>query len=407
MTAIATPIATPFQHYYALFGEDTDRFDLSLMHGLAGAALISAYLGAAAGAKYSQLSKELQTQLLRRLNEGDLKMRTLHTLCAGLAGTIYALDQLHQQGFSEHSLDRATRNSLTDLLVQQSLADFEQQNTDFLHGPLGVFFVLLADREDPHTAHALDLLFDRYRELLVTDHLGSRIYNSVLEGQLPAEEYNFGLAHGMAGHIFLWSEAHARGYRPAETAALVADLLRYVEHYRLEPADGNVQGHKFYPKSVIENNAEAWEAQREETYNSRLGWCYGDLNIAFAQLKAGRVFGRADWQAAGLQLAIHTTTRSSPVDAQINGNAFFCHGASGLGYMYGILHEATGEAAFRLAQQHWYRHYDELWLRPTYADLKLRSPGSLLDGLPGAVLGTLCTLPGGGYPMADALLLNL
>lgn len=416
MTAVATSISAPHRHFHALFSGDTDQYDVSLMNGLAGAALISAYLaqaqatdrGADAGAGFGRMSKVLQARLLERLSSGDLKLRTLHTLCNGLAGTIYAFDELHRAGFSEHVFERATRDSLTEILLKHSMRDFDQRNTDFLHGPLGVFFVLLADRAHPRTRLAMDQIFAAYQQQIVTDARGSRIYNSVLEGQREADEYNFGLAHGMSGHVMLWAEAAHRGYRPAEMEKLVTDLLRYIDHYRVEPGPvATGVSHKYYPKSVIENDDAAWEAIKAETYNSRLGWCYGDLNIAFARLKAGRVFGRADWQAEGLQLARHVATRLEATDAQINGNAFFCHGAAGLVYMFGLLHAATGQEAFLGARQNWQRYYEELWQQPRYTNLQLRRPASFLDGVPGAVLGTLPPYPAGGYPMADALLLNL
>lgn len=416
MTAVVNTISAPHRHFHQLFSGNTEEFNISFMNGLAGATLISAHLaralsadmGAVAGAEMEQMSKALQEQLLSRLSSGDLKITSLHSLCSGLAGVIYALDELKREGFSEHALERATRDSLTGLLLRKSLEDFDQRNTDFLHGPLGVFFVLLGDMGHAPTMEALDQIFARYQEQLVTDHLGSRIYNSVLEGQQDADEYNFGLAHGMSGHVALWTEAHARGYRPRETKELVAGLLRYIDHYRVEPGTLPTKGsHKYYPKSVIENDEAAWEAVKEETYHSRLGWCYGDINIAFAKIKAGKVFGRQDWLEEGLELARHVATRLDPADAQISTNAFFCHGASGLVYMFGLLHQATGEDSFLTARRYYADYYQELWQLPRYTELKLHRPASFLDGVPGAVLATLSEVPGGGYPLADAFLLNI
>ncbi|MFT5998828.1 MAG: lantibiotic modifying enzyme [Neolewinella sp.] len=416
MTAVVNKISAPHRHFHQLFSKNTDAYNISFMNGLAGATLVSAHLGralsadmgAVAGAEMKQMSKVLHDRLLGRLQRGDLKITSLHSLCSGLAGVIYVLDELKREGFSEHSLERATRDSLTELLLKQSLQDFDQRNTDFLHGPLGVFFVLLKDMHHAPTKEALDQIFDRYQEQLVTDHLGSRIYNSVLEGQREADEYNFGLAHGMSGHIALWTEAHARGFRPQETEQLVTRLLQYIDHYRVEPGAVATKGsHKYYPKSVIENNEEAWKEIKEETYNSRLGWCYGDINIAFAKIKAGKVFGRQDWWNDGLNLARHVATRLDPADAQISTNAFFCHGAAGLVYMFGLLHQATGENLFLTARKNYAEYYKELWQLPKYTDLKLHRPASFLDGIPGAVLGTLSEIPGGGYPLADAFLLKI
>jgi len=399
---------TAADKFYDRFQGDLSEYSSSFLNGLSGAALISAYLGAHAGAKFVSLKEQLLTEVMERLRSGNLKLSTLHTFCSGLAGIVYVIDHLRENGLADNRFDDDTLIQLSDLFLERSLADFKARNTDYLHGPLGVFLSLLPHTRIAQVARTLDVIFDTYQKQLRTDEKGSRIFNSVLEGQLESGEYNMGLAHGMAGHALLWTEAYRRGYRPEATRQLAYDLLQYIDTYERSPIGEQSATHVFYPKSVIEDDPEAWAEQKTETYVSRVGWCYGDLNVAFAQLKAGRTFEDEKLEQRGLALARHVAGRLDAYDAQIDENIYFCHGSAGLVYMFGCLKKAyPGEAAFDRACRHWAEHFRTTLETPRYEELTGYQNYSLLEGLPGAVLGTLSLESPGLLPAADAFLLNL
>ncbi|SEQ97090.1 lanthionine synthetase LanC family protein [Neolewinella agarilytica] len=394
--------------FYERFKGNLEEYGSSFFNGLSGAALISAYLGADVDARFASLSEQLLSEVMERLRAGDLKLSTLHTFCSGLAGIVYVVDHLRENGLADNRFDEATMAELSDLFKERAMADFKKQNTDYLHGPLGVFFALLPHAHLPAVQNTLDTIFDTYLGQLRTDEKGSRIFNSVLQGQLDSGEYNMGLAHGMTGHALLWTEACRRGFRQESTRQLVYDLLKYVDKHERPAGAKKSPTHVFYPKSVIEDNPEVWAEKEEENYVSRVGWCYGDLNVAFAQLKAGRTFSDEELEQRGLALARHVAGRLDAYDAQIDENVFFCHGSAGLVYMFGCLKKTyPAELAFNRAYERWADHYRTTWENPRYDELKGYQHFSLLEGLPGAVLGTLSLDRPGLLPAADAFLLNL
>jgi len=404
--------------FLACFADGLDTFDSSLMNGLTGVATISAHLAQAkclpdaVRKQAHQLSHRAAAEVTGRLSRGELRMTTLHTICSGLSGVIYGLDELTRLGVLSAGLAPASRLGINDIIAEAALADFKERNVDFLHGPLGVFLVLLENVQQPETRKHLDSIMEAYLGQAVRDARGCRIYNSILQGQHGPEEYNTGLAHGLTGHILIWCRALELGYRPELMRTLITEQLAYLESYRLKEEGGDagagVVGSKFYPKAVYENDPDWWLGEEgTQTYNSRVGYCYGDLNVAFAQLRAGRCLGNAALYEYGLCLARHVADRLDPDEAQIHGNALFCHGSAGLVYMFGRLAVATGEACFQRAADVWQAHFRFSYWHQHFQTLPPRHHASLLDGHLGATLSQLSRFQPGVFALDQALLLNL
>ncbi|MTB50731.1 lanthionine synthetase LanC family protein [Lewinella sp. W8] len=402
-TANGFELATEKMREFAL--AYTEKFSISLMGGLSGIALSAAHVGRHLDPSYQQLSETMLTEIVNRLNEGKLRTSSLHTFCSGLAGVMYTLDHLEAEGLAPAYLPETTYATLVDVLMKECRKDFAKRNTDYLHGPLGVFLTFLKRWPNPVVEPAMDEIIDTYVAQLVTDDRGSRIYNSVIMEQHP-EEYSFGLAHGLAGHQLIFAEALRRGYRPALMRTLLQDIGRYMESYR-RPENPEEQWQVFYPTFVVENDPEHWEKERPGAYVSRVGWCYGDINVALAQLKVGKVIGDEEQYARGRRLSDHLATRLDPANAQINVNPYFCHGAIGTSYMFAAIARETGSAACGHAHRHWLDHAETLMHTPEHTTEPVTRTLSMLEGLPGVSLGMLGSLPEANLPASDFFLLNL
>ena len=78
---------------------------------------------------------------------------------------------------------------------------------------------------------------------------------------------------------------------------------------------------------------------------ARLGWCYGDVAVATAMVRASDVLGSPTLRARAVALARAAGARSFD-DAGVV-DACVCHGSAGLGLLYMRLAHATGDAALR------------------------------------------------------------
>ncbi len=96
---------------------------------------------------------------------------------------------------------------------------------------------------------------------------------------------------------------------------------------------------------------------------SRLGWCYGDLSLAFMLIHSGRALNNATWTDKGIAIALQTTKR----DFENSGcdDAPFCHGTTGLIHQYHRLFKATGNTAFKQAADKWYEETIKHFYKPT------------------------------------------
>jgi lantibiotic modifying enzyme len=136
-------------------------------------------------------------------------------------------------------------------------------------------------------------------------------------------------------------------------------------------------------------------------------WCYGDPGVAVALLAAARGAGRDDWEARGLAIA-HRAAAREPRTTRVR-DAPICHGAAGLGHLFGRLHAATGDGALAAAARMWLDRVHELrtpgvgiagfpFLRPE----PVSQPG-LLEGAAGVALALL-SAPAPGAARWDGFL---
>ncbi len=145
---------------------------------------------------------------------------------------------------------------------------------------------------------------------------------------------DLGLAHGTPGVIALLSRALrvAPALRP-----VLEDAVQWLIARRGTPGDPRSYGFTFgdeFPRAP-----------------ARLGWCYGDLAVAWALLLAARACARRDWLEVSLSLA-HTAAARAPEQSGVV-DASLCHGAAGVAHMFARLFAATGDPLLGDAWRSW------------------------------------------------------
>jgi lantibiotic modifying enzyme len=214
------------------------------------------------------------------------------------------------------------------------------------------------------------------------------------------------MAHGMPGLISFLSQVHAAGINTSIIAPKVNSCIQYLLS-RQNPAGGHSQ----FPSYLFpgENDPDA--------NMSRLGWCYGDLGMAFALMHWGKVSQQPNLVEKGIQIALETTKRTTETAACTD--APICHGSAGLLHQYNRLYQFTGNDEFKKAAHHWAMETLEKFYVPgkgvggypftTYNEEKsvseLTSSPSLLEGAAGVALA-LASCLFAEAPSWDALFLT-
>jgi hypothetical protein len=159
----------------------------------------------------------------------------------------------------------------------------------------------------------------------------------------PDGYVNLGLAHGLPGVIATIARMIEQGSEPGAPPELQPDRARRVLDSALRRLldDSPRRPHGRFV---------AWQPS-ERLASPRLAWCYGDLGVAAALLRAGLAIDHAEAYEEGLALALDCAERSVE-EAAISDTAI-CHGAAGIAHLFNRMAQATGAAALHDAAVRW------------------------------------------------------
>ncbi|MFG6417312.1 lanthionine synthetase C family protein [Roseateles sp. DC23W] len=158
----------------------------------------------------------------------------------------------------------------------------------------------------------------------------------------PLGNFNLGVAHGVPGVICLLAELVDQKVRVDELRPLLQASIHWLLSSKLRRATGRTQ----YPHIYGESSP------------SRLAWCYGDVGIGWALLKAGLALDSpellAEAKSALLSSFDATALYSGVKDSSL------CHGSAGLCLMLHRANRLVPDPDFEEALRYW---YDELHIQ--------------------------------------------
>ncbi|SBT10231.1 conserved hypothetical protein [Candidatus Accumulibacter aalborgensis] len=231
-----------------------------------------------------------------------------------------------------------------DAALEQWLARHgEEMLGDLVGGLAGIGAYGIARRQWPAGRRIVALAVEALGRSAIV-HQNHRTWFSSADGFLYASSnsrpegcFNLGLSHGVPGVVAFLAKAAALGVPGA--AALANDAGEWLLMQQRDYANGSRFAYHFHDAPV------------EQSDGSRLAWCYGDLGIAAAMLRAARHLRRSDWEEAARALGRRAAGRhladSGVVDAGV------CHGAFGNAHLFNRLRAATGESCFLAAANRW------------------------------------------------------
>lgn len=327
--------------HFFLTGYENERMQdtMSVLSGRGGTVVLQAVLYETSG------RKEYKDALLKNIdyifNTLDNSPIVLSTHCAGLAGVGWLLDYL----CSRQILDTTTLDDffeqLDDIIPEQVQIMNDQQNFDLLHGSMGLCLYIMNRGKDisavESTIHALferaetdslEVKWRRFDEFRAKDHI-----------------YDYGLAHGMAGILYFLGKCYSKGILPDKCETLIRGNMAFFL--------GNQQQHEqygcFYPSSIVVKDYKKGQCPPSL---SRLAWCYGDLGILYTHLLVARWLNDKPLETVITNMLLVTATRLEYPETLIK-DAGFCHGATGVGYMFKKLYKLTGNKTFSDTAEKW------------------------------------------------------
>jgi lantibiotic biosynthesis protein len=373
----------------------------SLYNGMPGLTLCYYYLAKYTGEKkFADKAATFYESINTGLESGTVNFRIFHSLSYGITGIAYT--HWHLNEFGLRSTHPADFEGIEEMLLPCCEDDFNRSNTDNLHGPLGVFYYLSkVMHTSPDVPVVMEKLLERYAASAIIDEWGMRIKNNSVK-EVHETEYNMSLSHGLCGNLLIFAEAYANGFRSEKMMQLIRDGLKYINNTEKPVLDRSINNSHF--PSFFSEHAGFDKAVNTDNYNTRLAWCYGDLNMALLFIRLGQVLKDTALVDRGIHTAERSLWRKTRMEAQV-ADVFFCHGASGLAYLYLKLYHLTGREAFLHQTDHWMDITSER-LKYALDNGNEENPFSLLEGYPGVAMVYLSRMQGKPLPWDDTFLLN-
>lgn len=369
--------------FVSLQPQDPKNFNISLISGLSGTALINLYAGKfLANKKFTEKGYDLIAHIIKVLNDQSFIFTNFFSFCNGLTGVCFTLNHLIQNNFLKKGLE-GDLEEIESFLFDMGKKSLEVGKSDFLHGGMGILYYLIKRQNGPKSKRRAEELIDAYFNAAKIDEAGLRMCNTVLLEREP-KEFDLGLAHGLAGHLIILAEAYKAGLKQKKIKYIICRGLEYLESKKLNPKYTGFRG--MYPVSFIED-IPVDDPKNLKFYDSRLAWCYGDLNYAILYARLGEIFKNKEYTDQAITIGLHAANRMDKESSKIS-NVFFCHGSSGVSNIFFEIYKVTGREEFFKASSYWLKEF----LDSRERNLENLDPAvrpCLLNGSGGLVLSLL------------------
>ncbi len=314
-----------------------DDLNSGLFAGKAGIMLFLFY--------YSRYYKDIESQnfavnILENIIEEISSNNFYHTFCNGIPGIAWALQHLNANEFIEFDTYQ-NFHCFDDFLFESMIQEIKKKNYDYLHGSIGIalYFILFLKKKKNFENHLRNFV-DTLNKIKVTDKSGYywKYFNKTDDKKNPTV-CDLGLAHGLPSIIIILCKLLEKGI----SKDLSYDLLSGSVKYLLSQKNSPNQFHSLFPSFTYKNN---------QSSNSRLAWCYGDVGIVISLWHAANVTNNISWKNEAIEILLHSTKRKDLKKNSIN-DACFCHGSAGLGHIYNRFYYHTKNKKFGDAANYW------------------------------------------------------
>lgn len=328
------------EFFFGKYESQLYQNSISLLSGRSGSTLVQSLILEALEKEGFRFTIEHNVEYLVDKLENERLLTPDH--CNGLAGLGWLLIYLKAKGYVDFAedeffeeLDSLLINSLDDLL--------EEYNFDLLHGAMGIgLYFLKRGRLEP-VGRIVDAL---YNHAVIDSHEVKWFRHD--KYLVKSDIFDFGLAHGNAGILYFLFKAYKGNVHRDKCSFLIEGGVKFF----LNNIQDFVKVGSYFPASILRTDYETH--QITESY-SRLAWCYGDLGILYTLFEISRHLLWTDLNAKIVSMLEKTTQRKTQKETSLLDSSF-CHGASGVGYIYLKLYRASGNLKFKEAYLYWLQH---------------------------------------------------
>ncbi|WP_336958871.1 lanthionine synthetase LanC family protein [Chryseobacterium contaminans] len=278
----------------------------------------------------------------------------------GISGACLGIGYLHLNNKKPFAF---VSKSIDEYLAAEAEEYLSSQNFDFLHGAIGIgfYFIERAKEGNKIAIKALKSILENLDKNKISDGKGGVTFlnfNKVSD---------ISLSHGLSAILLFLCKLIEIGFSYKN---LAHDLSICIVNYILsQKIDRQIYGSQF-PYTSLEDS----------TKGSRLAWCYGDLGICIALLKASEIQMNRELNQHATEILLYNTQRRD-LHKNLVQDSEICHGTSGISLIYHILNQKYKIPELAECEKFWLDKTIELYhKKDSHNNL------SLLDGLSGTGL---------------------
>ena len=153
---------------------------------------------------------------------------------------------------------------------------------------------------------------------------------------------NLGIAHGIPGILLFLRKLYLLNIKRNRISTMIVKICNFLWLQKHSLSD-----HPSYFYNVCTDTY---------GYDSKLGWCYGDLSVGYSLYQASSLPGLESNKIKGKVVEVLMSTTERTVSSNIPiVDAGLCHGTAGIAHLYDRLHHQTKEIRFKEAALYWYK----------------------------------------------------
>ncbi|GAA0555635.1 lanthionine synthetase C family protein [Chitinophaga japonensis] len=294
-------------------------------------------------------------------------------LSTGGAGLGFAVNSMYRQGLLEFEVDNEFER-LDEYLFKTACDLISEDNTDFLHGALGVIhYFTERQRTTPQVACYLDTLVEKVCLNAVQEDAGCWFRNTLM--RVDGEEViNFSMSHGLCGILLVLLNAYDTSAHRELIQKTVNGGIQFILKHKID-VDFSRNEYSFFPFMMKRGASEI-------SAPNRMGWCYGDLNEVLLFYRAGKRFNDDSLLRLADLIGMQSMMRRDECATMVSTSCF-CHGTAGLAQFCKTLYEERGLEIYREGYECWIEKTILLLDEELEKDAYAGKEGDMLEGVVG------------------------
>lgn len=359
--------------------------NLGVLNGISGIALFLFHYYKYSGDEYySNLGKKYIEEIIDRINNGY----SFPTYCSGIAGAAWTIEYLNEYNFIKFNSDK-NFNEIDEYLLENMKSCMIKGQFDFLHCSIGYGYYFLKRYNLTHSKklkkeylNNIHQLIDNLYNLSFANQNGIYWINT-FEG-FPKDSIDTGSAHGMSGIISFLTNVLSHNIKSLKALKMIDLATSFILSAKTDHLNSA------YPKNIYVHSIDQHLAEA-----SRMAWCYGDLGIASAFMKASKFIKEKELLQESERIMSRCCSRKHLTETGVVDSGL-CHGSLGIALIYKNFYDITSNKTFHQTSDYWLNDGlmkgcfpDGLGGFKKYENDEYINEVNLLDGIAGIGLGIL------------------